>query len=145
MDQATEPVDLSRDPWLSPAFLGVARLPIDSLNFEHEVFKKQHRPVSEKVVERLRSIFWREGCLRSESKNWIDALVDPQRFHSVLAQREQSQHDLRLGVKELPLLDLGLVDCLQGVHRILAAGDVLNQNDRWWTVRLYSRGESPFH
>lgn len=143
MSSGAEQDGLSRDPWLTSAFLGVARLPLTTLNFEHELFKRQHRPVSEKIVDRLRAIFRREGCLRSQSQNWIDALVDPRRLRSALARNGLTQDELRPEAEEIPLLDLGPVECLQGVHRILAAADVLNQNDRWWTVRLYCPGECP--
>lgn len=141
MDRDTKVSDALRDPWLLPAFLGVARLPINNLNFEHEIFKKHHRPVSEKILTRLRSVFQREGFLRSKSKNWIDAVVEPQKLLSALAQCGKTRDDISSEKKDLPILDLGTVDCLQGVHRILAAADGLNPNDQWWTVRLYSRGE----
>lgn len=142
MDKA-EAADVTRDPWVLPAFLGVARLPINSLSFDHELFK-QHRPVSDKIFDRLRTIFQREGCFRTPSQNWIDALVDPRRLRSALARNGLTQDDLHPEAEKLPLLELGPVDCLQGIHRILPASDFLNQNDRWWTVRLYCSRESFF-
>lgn len=115
-------------------------MPIEALKFDHDIFVQHHRPISEKIVERLRSIFRREGCLRDDSGNWINALVDASHLESILSKNGLCEADLRSDAQKLPLLELNRVDCLQGVHRILAASRLLNPNDRWWTVRLYSKG-----
>lgn len=124
-------------------FKGVARVPIEALKFDHNLFAHHHRPKSEKIVRRLRGIFRREGCLRYDSSNWIDALVDSDHLGSVLAQNGLREADLHPDAQKFPLLEFTRVDCLQGVHRVLAASALLNPNDRWWTVKLYSRGTGP--
>ncbi|KAL1629899.1 hypothetical protein SLS56_005169 [Neofusicoccum ribis] len=137
MGDAAEP----RDSRLAHAFLkGVAKVPIDALKFDHDLFVQHHRPVSEKIVERLRGIFRREGCLRDDTGNWIDALVDAPHLEYILSKNGLREADLRSDAGRFPLLELNRVDCLQGVHRVLAASKLLNPNDRWWTVRLYSKG-----
>ena len=38
-----------------------------------------------------------------------------------------------------------ILDCLNSLHRVLAACEFLDKNDRWWIVRLYTDGEAkPF-
>ncbi|KAH7033932.1 hypothetical protein B0J12DRAFT_766202, partial [Macrophomina phaseolina] len=95
-----------------------------------------HRPVSQRIVNRLRQAFEKEGLQRYEPKNWIDALVDPQHLASVLA--ENGLTELGNEVESIPILRMGPINCLQGIHRTLAASGLLHQNDRWWFVRLYS-------
>ena len=43
--------------------LGLARIPLRSLRFNH-TFATAHRPISERNVQRLVSIFRTEGCHR---------------------------------------------------------------------------------
>lgn len=140
MGDAAEP---GNDRQAHSFFKGVAKVPIDALKFDNELFIQQHRPVSEKIVTSLRDIFRREGCLRYDSSNWIDALVDPDHLQSVLARKGLTEEDLRADAERLEPLELSRVDCLQGLHRILAASDILDPNDRWWIVKLYSRGAVP--
>lgn len=134
MEEASE----SRDRELSRFYRGVVRVPLDNLNFEHPLFQKRHRPVSQRIVNQLRQAFEKEGLRRYEPRNWIDAIIDPQHLASVLAENRLT--DLESEVESIPLIWLSSLNCLQGIHRILAASDFLHQNDRWWTVRLYSNG-----
>lgn len=125
-----ENIAIPDDSGLARCFRGVAKVPIDALNFDHRLFKEQHRPHSEKIVCRLQSIFRREGCLRWEQDNWIEAVVGPGQLEYALAQNGLTAHDIDIDSESYPLLNLQSVDCLQGLHRIRAASDLLDQNDQ---------------
>jgi hypothetical protein len=42
--------------------------------------------------------------------------------------------------QDAPALHLQNVQCLSGIHRIEATRRFLNENDKWWIVRLFSYG-----
>jgi hypothetical protein len=67
------------------AFRGAARVPLESVSFE-EPGKDNNRPICGKNVERLRNIFFKQGCLRTELRNYIKVLVDENCLNLALAQ-----------------------------------------------------------
>jgi hypothetical protein len=126
----------------SEFFIGIARIHLDKLSF-HDALSKQHRAESEKATARLLSVFQLEGCQRLEENNFIDALISEGRLDSALATagvtREQFRGEaiLRTADEALELHPEHDIQCLNGLHRILAAKKFLDNNDQWWTVKLY--------
>jgi hypothetical protein len=126
----------------SDRFLGIARLSLDSLNFK-ESLQKEHREASEKATTQLLNVFRLEGCKRYLEENFIDALVPQDEFSAALqgttytlqSFRDASRH---YNPTKICTLDLN-VDCINGLHRTKAAKQLLDKNDMWWVVRLYSR------
>lgn len=138
MDEASTLQDADYVAEKEHNFLGIARIDISSLTFEHE-YSSDHRVLSVKAVRRLQNTFRIEGCLRLPEENHISAIVDRAAFlHAVSTTGLGSFEDLW---KDTPsLIPLANVRCLHGLHRVRAADAVLEASDRWWTVRLYSSG-----
>jgi hypothetical protein len=136
----------SRDDNLAQArhegYLGIARVNLDALNFQHTLAREKHREVSAPNVLRLEKIFERNGCLRLQEENVIDAIVDQDNLSSALADVGLSNDNLRSlrWPQDAPLVHLEKVKCLSGLHRVQAAHRYLDENDKWWTVRLYRHG-----
>ncbi|KAF2105294.1 hypothetical protein BDV96DRAFT_592750 [Lophiotrema nucula] len=81
------------------------------------------------------------GCLRLQEGNFINAFVDDACLDDAAARSQVSRNKL-FGLREgqeLPLLHPLSVECLSGLHRIEAAKEFLDENDQWWTVRLFSK------
>ena len=124
-------------------YLGIAKIKLGALNFDHPLVRKKHRLPSKKNVRRLRNVFERAGCERLEKENFINAVVDDAALISSLAfsgLNKQRFRQLQEG-DSIPFVDLRSVDCLGGLHRIEAAKEFLDDNDQWWIVRLFSKGE----
>ena len=121
------------------SFLGIARIPLDALDFNHEL-QKVHRVLSDRAVARLENIFEKEGCLRLQDENHISAVVDEDELVWALAVTGLERGNLPRHPSggDIPELGLMHVRCLHGLHRVNAAKRVLDGVDRWWTVRLYS-------
>lgn len=126
-------------------FRGVARVQLDALNFHHPLVQQKDRKVSQKNVRRIRKIFEKVDCLRASEEHFINAVVDDASLDDAVAVSQVSRNELlclREG-QELPLLNLRNVECLSGLHRIEAAKAFLNENDQWWTVRLFIKRKCP--
>ena len=123
-------------------FVGVARVQLRSLNFDHPL-AEPHRDLSKKAVNRLKRIFTIEGCLREQSENYVNAVVDRQHLRSALREANLRESDLIPGDDgRAPALPILKVSCLHGLHRVRAAQKFLDRDDQWWTVRLFSDGEA---
>ena len=125
-------------------FRGVVRVQLDALNF-HPLVQQKRRKVSQKNVRQLQKIFEKVGCLRLQEENFINAVVDDASLDDAVAISQVSRNELlclREG-QELPLLRLRRVECLSGRHRIGAAKAFLDENDHWWTIRLFSKSKCP--
>lgn len=123
---------------LSPYFRGVARVQLSALNFSRALSSQRHRPLSEKIVTRLVDVLRREGCRRDDEANFVDVVVDDDALQAALAKVGLTDASLQSGSESQPILPLHDLQCLHGLHRIAAARLVLDQNDQWWPVRLYS-------
>ncbi|CAI6337035.1 unnamed protein product [Periconia digitata] len=121
-------------------YCGLARVHLRSLDFSHNLTQQKHREISKKNVDRLRNIFSRNGCLRLQEENFINATVDAESLGDAMANAKITQASLlqlRAG-SDLPLLSFRHLQCLSGAHRIEAAKEFLDGNDQWWVVRLFS-------
>ncbi|XTI84252.1 hypothetical protein V2W45_1465362 [Cenococcum geophilum] len=102
-------------------YLGIAKIKLGALNFDHPLIRKKHRLLSKKNVRRLRNVFKRVGYKRLEKEKFINA-----------------EGNL------IPFVNLRSVDCLRGLYRIKAAKEFLDDNDQWWIVRLFSKDGKVF-
>jgi hypothetical protein len=57
-------------------YLGIAKIKLRALNFNHPLIYKKHQLLSKKNIRRLRNIFKRVGCERLEKENFINTVVD---------------------------------------------------------------------
>lgn len=132
-------------------FYGLARIELRHLDFRNAL-RQNHREETSKAISRLLRVFNLEGCRRYEEENFLDVMINPEVLDNGLQQAGLSRETLRSATVEhmshpakIPRLNLtsgALVDCLTGLHRIAAAKEYLDRNDRWWIVRLYSTGTS---
>ncbi|OCL03052.1 hypothetical protein AOQ84DRAFT_420650 [Glonium stellatum] len=122
-------------------FRGIAQIDLTALNFDHPLARNYHRQPSSKKIARLKNIFTLENCLRSDEENFIDAIVDDDMLAEALqvSGLEANAFRHRPEGMEIPRLLISHVDCLNGLHRTCAAKRHLDQNDQWWTVRLFSK------
>jgi hypothetical protein len=121
-------------------YRGIARIPLESLNFQHELVQEKHRDVSHTNIARLVRIFEQNGCLRLQEEHVINAIVRDEDLLIALSQErlEQKEFQNLQWAQDAPLLDLTPVYCLSGLHRVEAARRFLPENDQWWIVRLFS-------
>ena len=57
-------------------YLGIAKIKLRALNFNHPLIRKKYRLLSKKNVRRLRNIFKRVGYKRLEKEIFINAIID---------------------------------------------------------------------
>jgi hypothetical protein len=117
-------------------FLGFARISLRALTFEHPLAQRlQRRQAVEKNVARLTEIFKQTSCDRGKEKNAIIAVFSPHNLTRTLPKTIDSTIECAI---EVPFLPVPSVDCLHGLHRVLAARKIFDEEDDWWLVRLYS-------
>lgn len=121
-------------------FRGYARVALDDLTFP-DADNLLHRPVSTSNVDRLLHIFRLEGCRRDDINNVVDGIIDETSLTTSLLSQNATLPDQHLGSDgKIPWLSCS-VQCLTGLHRIHAADIFLDSNDKWWIVRLFTKGE----
>jgi hypothetical protein len=131
--------------------LGVARIDLKRLEFK-VALRKNHRAESLKSKRRLLEVFELEGCRRLEEENFVEALITNDTLENALHRSGLSEGSFKVnslaaiqGVGSIPKLDLDCaIQCLNGMHRVSAAKQYLDNNDQWWVVKLYKE-ESRFH
>ncbi|KZM26577.1 hypothetical protein ST47_g2216 [Ascochyta rabiei] len=116
-------------------YRGVVKVPLHTLDFNHPLVIDKHRKLSEQNVQRLERIFERNGCLRLQEENVINAIVHDDELPSLLSFSAATAEQLRqiAWARDAPTLDLGNLRCLSGFHRIEAAKRYLDENDKWWS------------
>ncbi|KAK3672623.1 hypothetical protein LTR78_007435 [Recurvomyces mirabilis] len=112
-------------------FLGYARVALSALHFNQQS-DLGHRNVSDRNVSRILRIFKIEGCQRKDENHFLTGIVDGAEDLREALTSAPSAYE------QLPVLPHCRVECLNGLHRILAAREHLDQNDQWWIVRLYT-------
>jgi hypothetical protein len=134
------------------SFLGIARIDLDQISFTEALDPDEnHRAKSQKDIARLLNVFELEGCIRSEDRNFIEGLISEDYLDTALStagiSKESFEERSRLPIRHtddiVHVRLRGPIQCNDGLHRISAAKQFLDNNDRWWVVKLYKReGES---
>ena len=127
-------------------FCGLARVHLDALSFEHASFQGHREPSADNVA-RLVRVFRIEGCSRLEEANFVKALVNRRDLDAALASEHLTlpQQPPRDWSKQ-PILRLQAIECLNGLHRVLAERDFFVGKNRWWIAKIYTDGRPmPFH
>ena len=123
----------------SRAYRGHAKVQIQHLKFEDDS-QMGAGALDSKNITRLVQIFELEGCFRLELEHYVPALVNRQALDAVLSEARMNAMDL-LQCGEPPTLNVTFpLVCLHGKHRLHAAGQFLNPNNKWWVVDLYLDG-----
>jgi hypothetical protein len=127
-------------------YRGIVKVPLNTLDFDHPLVLGKRREISEQNVQRLERIFERNGCLRLQEENVVNAVVLDQELPILLSSSAPTVEQLRqvTWARDAPALNLGNIRCLSGLHRIEAAKRYLDENDKWWPVRLFSAGTIHF-
>ena len=119
-------------------FKGWARVKLSSFDFEKSLHYG-HRAKLDTNVNRLRKIFREEGCRRLDDDNFAAGIVNAEGLHEALAASNLHEEDLRqIPTSDTPCLRLEKIDCVHGMHRILAGRHFLRDHDRWWIVCLFT-------
>jgi hypothetical protein len=121
-------------------FRGTACVSLRKLIFTPEY----SRDVDKKNIERLKRIFAKQGCLRLSPSNHVPAIIDEQDLEAALQYSGKTLGELLDSTEDVPpkltFPPNYLLECLHGQHRILAAMEILEPKDEWWTVHLYLSG-----
>jgi hypothetical protein len=130
------------------SFVGIARVDLDQISFRDALDPDEnHRSRSEKSIARMLGIFRLEGCIRGEDRNFIEGLISENHLDAALANAGVSRESLKIRSR-LPLRQVDdvvklhleeAIQCNDGLHRVLAAKQFLDNNDRWWIVKLYRK------
>lgn len=131
------------------SYLGFARISLQRLDFFSERSAEEEGEVkkAENATARLLKVFQLEGCLRLEPENYIDALISRFDFECALRAAGLTENEFKEKcriVEEssenvIELKPENKVQCLEGLHRIQAAQSYLDNNDKWWVIKLYDR------
>jgi hypothetical protein len=123
-------------------YRGIARLPLHALKYEHKIVQEKHRKISHENVIRLEKKYEQVGCERLQEENVINAIVKDGDLIAALSTHGMSLDEMRhlRWPQDAPALQIEDVQCLSGIHRIEAARHFLDENDKWWIVRLFSYG-----
>jgi hypothetical protein len=121
-------------------YRGIARVPLHALRFGHRIVLDKHRDLSQKNVIRLEKIYEQVGCSRLQEENVINAVIEDDDLVAALSLHGMSLDDMcsLRWPQDAPALRPKNVHCLSGMHRIEAARRFLEENDKWWIVRLFS-------
>lgn len=125
-------------------YRGIVKAPLDALDFDHPFVVGLRRDISEQNVQRLERIFERNGCLRLQEENVINAVVLDEDLPALLSTGVSALTPEQLRriawARDAPALSTAKLTCISGLHRIEAAKRHLDENDKWWPVRLFSAG-----
>ena len=119
---------------------GLARIDLSALDFGFSL-QRGHREASDKLVCSLERKFELQGCLRFDDENYIPAIIEDNVLRLAISEAGLAELSIRNNDGFIPHLKIPHLDCLHGLHRVLAAERHLDEDERWWTVSLYSKGE----
>ena len=98
------------------------------------------RQLDPKNVNRLREIYQLEGCRRFDPEHRIPALIDELTLNRGLQKAGIAPATLNsFAEPQLLGFEKGII-YLHGRHRLEAAKDFLEADDKWWVVDLFSEG-----
>jgi len=114
----------------SRTFCGSVKIPLDKIC--HEELPNNPRQFNKKDVTTLLDFFRSEDCLRLDPEHYVPALIS----------RSAVPRGLHPGGEPPRFNPEHPVVCLHGRHRLEAARKFFTGDEnRWWVVDLYSRGE----
>ena len=118
--------------------VGIVHVDISSLAFRDDIGSRE---LNKATVKRLVRVF-NARCSPDTIENQIPAYIQPEELSRLLQTSQLTRTALQTSLlgRPYPRLDLGQdkLYCLHGRHRLQAAARVLEPEDRWWTIRLYS-------
>lgn len=124
----------------SRAYRGAAKVQIRHVLFEDNN-QLGARPVDPKNVARLLKIYELEGCFRLEPEHHVPVLISSEALSAALRAAQLEAGSL-MTCGEPPSLDLPYFPIvgLHGIHRLKAANQHLDPDDKWWVVNFYLNG-----
>jgi hypothetical protein len=131
--------------WSDQYLLGYARVNLHALIFRTESgrYKIKKKPTKKTIknITHLVSVFQKTGCQNNNKEHALPATID----ENVLANALKGVDLPKIITGEVPLINIGPVQCLRGGRRV-AAGKIFLDADRfWWTVAFYSTGNFPYY
>lgn len=121
----------------SANYLGAAKVMISDIQFDPPL----PRNLSQKKLDRLKSIFDDRNCERLTIHNRVPGVISSEEFRVVIQSHGLMGDDLKHASSDnLPLLRFatGQLKALHGRHRIQVASEFLFPGDKWWVVDLYA-------
>jgi hypothetical protein len=123
---------------LDKCLVGRVRVDISTLSFSDASRRETPR-----ITKKKRSSKNGTGCSRHDPQSRISAHIDPAELDRVLLASQQSRANLQAsflpGAVHPKLNTTGTsICCFNGRHRLKAAEHVYDEDDRWWTIELYS-------
>ena len=120
-------------------YKGTARINLDVLYFPWEQLCKKDK----KRIKRLEQCFEKEGCHRLPLLNHVAAIINPSDLDAAMRRSGVTMlTNTDTAYSELVFPDGFQLQCVKGMHRILAGRKFLAPSDKWWVVDLYLSGMS---
>lgn len=120
-------------------YKGTARINLDVLYFRWDQLCRSDK----KHVEKLERCFEKEGCHRLPVLNHVAAIINPSDLDAAMRRSGVTVlTNNEAAFSELTFPDGFQLQCLNGLHRILAGRKFLSPRDKWWVVDLYLSGMS---
>jgi hypothetical protein len=144
MDQAQAQIeDVRLEGERRLKYQGTARINLDVLYFSWEQLCRKDN----KRIQKLERCFEREGCHRLPPLNHVAAIVNSSDLDAAMRRSGVTVlTNTEAAFSELVFPDSFQLQCVKGMHRILAGRKFLSPRDKWWVVDLYLSGMSePSH
>jgi hypothetical protein len=128
--------DRDLDILATKCFVGTARVDISCLKF------LEGRQIDNRIVQDLVRGFQQVRCRRYDPDNFIPVLITESNFQRALRVSDINQTALKNSSQDGSFYFLKTAKnqklvCAHGRHRIKAAEQFLDPNDRWWPVKLF--------
>lgn len=120
-------------------YLGAAKVMLSDIQFDPPL----PRNLSQKKLDRLKSIFYDKDCDRLNIHNRVPGVISSDEFRIATQSHGLTSDDLKHASSDnLPTLQFatGQLKALHGRHRIQVASEFLFPGDKWWVVDLYADG-----
>lgn len=120
-------------------YKGTARISLDVLCFCWEQLCKKYN----KRIKILERYFEREGCHRLRLLNHVAAIINPSDLDAAMRRSGVTVlTNTEPAFSKVVFPDGFQLQCVKGMHRILAGQGFLSVSDKWWVVDLYLSGMS---
>jgi len=124
-------------------FLGCAKIDLHHMvpELQHIVGRKGE---NKKHISHLKGIF-QKNCDRLDPANFITGLIPERLWSRALELQRIDVAETRDPCREPPRIVFDAEQsfvCLKGLHRLAAAKQVFESQERWWTVNFFRDGMS---